>query len=264
MDSIFKRLAGKVSRRIAGTITHVRTGEPLAALTFDDGPDPVATPRLLQILEKHGAKATFFMSGENAAAHPEVLAAVRAAGHAIGNHSWDHPSFPLISFREKIGQIRRCQRVIGSGGMRLFRPPYGHQSAACQFAARLAGYRIVTWNAVIPDWLDHDAAWLADEAAKQLRTGGIILMHDGLIDFGDKRYRDRRPTLDAVGMILSRFAGQYEFVTVPDLIRRGRPARLNWFMKPDVGFLNTLKRADGRERRYQEPAGDDPWFGYNR
>lgn len=264
MKSLLKRAAGRVLRRLAGTITHVRTAEPLVALTFDDGPDPEATPRLLDILASHGAKATFFMSGENASAHPEILAAVRAAGHAVGNHSWDHPSFPLISIREAIGQIRRCRRAIGSGGAAMFRPPYGHQSAASQFAARLAGHRVVTWSAIVPDWLDHDADWLFEEAAKQMRPGAIVLMHDGLIDFGDERYRDRSPTLAAVERILRAFEGRYRFVTVPELIRRGLPVRTNWFMKPDVDFLNSLKRGDGRGRRYQTPDKPDPWFGYNR
>ena len=193
-----------------------------------------------------------------------AVAAVRAAGHAVGNHSWDHPSFPLISIREAIGQIRRCRRAIGAGGAAMFRPPYGHQSAASQFAARLAGHRVVTWSAIVPDWLDHDADWLFEEAAKQLRPGAIVLMHDGLIDFGDERYRDRGPTLAAVERILRAFEGRYRFVTVPELIRRGLPVRTNWFMKPDVDFLNSLKRGDGRGRRYQTPDKPDPWCGYNR
>lgn len=251
-------------RRFTGTITRVRTPEPLVALTFDDGPDPQATPALLEILAAHGAKATFFMSGENAASHPALVAAVRAAGHAIGNHSWDHPSFPMLPLREAFFQIRRCGRIIGAQRPAMFRPPYGHQSAATQIAARIAGHRVVTWSVVLPDWLDHDADRLFDEAVHQIHPGAILLMHDGLVDFGDERHRDRRPTIQTVDRILSVFGSEYRFVTVPELIRRGNPVRTNWFMRPDTGFLNHLTRADGRARRYRIPAGSDPWFGYNR
>lgn len=259
-----KRVLMEAFRRLAGTVTHVTTDEPLVALTFDDGPDPVVTPTLLRILDAHGAKATFFMSGENAAAHPEVVAAVRKAGHSIGNHSWDHPSFPLITFRERIRQIRQCARVLQVSGVRLFRPPYGNQSAASQFCAWLTGHQVITWNLVLPDWLDHDAAWLAQEAAGQIQPGSIVLMHDGLIDFTEDRYQDRLPTVDAVEKILTMLGTRYRFITVPELLRRGTPVRVNWFMRPDVGFLSRLQRKSGQPRRYDTSADRSPWFGFNR
>src|SRR6516225_1136210 len=82
-------------RNVTGTVSHVLTPEPVAALTFDDGTHPQFTPRLLQILERHKAHATFFMVGELAQKHPELVRQVAQARHAIGNHSWDHPSFPI-------------------------------------------------------------------------------------------------------------------------------------------------------------------------
>src|SRR5690242_18370490 len=89
---------------VFGTITHVSTSKPAVALTFDDGPDPVFTPRLLDILQQHHAKATFFMVGQAAERHPDIVKKVAAAGHAIGNLSWDHPSFPLLTGRERRDQ----------------------------------------------------------------------------------------------------------------------------------------------------------------
>lgn len=264
MKSLVQRIMGAVCRRLAGTITHVATDEKVVALTFDDGPDPEATPALLKILEAHGAKATFFMTGEHAAAHPDVVAAVRAAGHAIGNHSWDHPSFPLISSRERREQIKRCAGIQRVDGTLMFRPPYGHQSALSQLEAWMAGYDVITWNVCVPDWEDHDGAWLADFALRQVRPGSIILMHDGQVDFMGGNCADRSATLDAVERILAELDGQYEFVTVPDLLRLGKSVRVNWWMKPDVGFLNQLVRRCGLPRRYIVPDSFNAWLGFNR
>src|SRR6266849_2574451 len=101
-----------VARNLIGTIAHVATRDAVAALTFDDGPHPEYTPRLLQILERHQARATFFMLGEKAHRYPELVQRVAQAGHAIGNHSWDHPVFPEISRRERRDQIRACAKAI--------------------------------------------------------------------------------------------------------------------------------------------------------
>src|SRR5262245_56809812 len=76
-----------------GSIVRVATHEPAIALTFDDGPHPEETPRVLEILERHGARGTFFMVGKSARRYPEVVARAAEGGHALANHSWDHPSF---------------------------------------------------------------------------------------------------------------------------------------------------------------------------
>ncbi|MEI6819664.1 MAG: polysaccharide deacetylase family protein [Verrucomicrobiota bacterium] len=250
--------------RLAGTVTHVATAENVVALTFDDGPDPVTTPALLKILAAHGAKATFFMLGENAARYPEVVEAVRADGHAIGNHSWNHPSFPLISKSNLAHQIRRCSHSLQGNDLLLFRPPYGHQTALTQLMIRLMGYRVVTWNVVLPDWLDHSGEQLANMAAHQIRPGSILLMHDGLMDFIEDRFTDRSPTLEAVERILGTFSNQYEFVTIPELMERGNPVQTNWLMKPDLHLLNSLKRQRGIPRRYIGTEMVGSWLGYNR
>lgn len=252
-----KPLAGKirrfVRRRFAWTITGVATAERVVALTFDDGPNPEATPELLRILAAHGAKATFFMIGENAAAHPDLVEAVRRDGHALGNHSWDHPSFPLIPGRERREQIRRCARVLQGGDVRLFRPPYGHQSASSQCDAWLTGHQVVAWSVAVPDWEEHDGQWLADFALERIRPGSVILLHDGVFDSARDMRTSRESTLDAVDRILTAARGKYEFVTVPELMQRGRPARTNWWIEADIGFLNQLHRSSGPSRRYVQP-----------
>ena len=99
-----RRLAASLvaaQRRAVGTITHVATDSRAVALTFDDGPDPRTTPRVLQLLEDFGVRATFFMVGDSAARAPALVREVAAAGHAIGNHSWSHPPFPATSGRDR-------------------------------------------------------------------------------------------------------------------------------------------------------------------
>src|SRR3954471_7971305 len=87
-------------RWASGALTSVETTEPLVALTFDDGPDPTSTPTVLRLLERYGARATFFMVGAAAHRHPGLVGQIAEAGHAIANHSWDHASFPAISGRQ--------------------------------------------------------------------------------------------------------------------------------------------------------------------
>src|SRR5215470_16653131 len=160
-------------RGVLGTITHVATDSPVVALTFDDGPDPTWTPRLLEILATRNARATFFMLGRAAAAHRDLVRDVARAGHAIGNHSWDHPSFPLISGAERRAQISRCADALAPHGGRLFRPPFGQQSFASRIDAFVLGYRVVTWNVVAWDWLDHDAEWMTQQLLDRIRAGSI-------------------------------------------------------------------------------------------
>lgn len=263
MKRLPTRFVTGLLRRISGTITHVCTDQSAVALTFDDGPDPSTTPVLLEILNAHGAKATFFMTGANAAAYPEVASAVHSAGHAIGNHSWDHPSFPLVTRHERLRQLRKCSAVLPESGTHMFRPPYGHQTAISQIEAWLTGHQVVTWNVCVPDWEEHDAAWLADFALQRVRSGSVILMHDGLVDYRGDKPADRRPTLEAVDIILAALSTQYRFVTVTELLQKGKPVRVNWWMRPDVDFLNQLKRNTGQARRYNKPQDSNHWFKYN-
>lgn len=180
-----------------GTITHVATEEAVVALTFDDGPHPEYTPYLLDILEKHLAQATFFMIGKMAQRFPKLVERVVNTGHTIGNHSWDHPSFPHITARERRAQIRTCDKAIAPYGQRIFRPPSGHQSLASRFDALLLGYQVVTWNIVAQDWLDHDANWLVNQALRQIKVVLFFFMMPFMMqprrDLQIKSQHSRRP-----------------------------------------------------------------------
>jgi peptidoglycan/xylan/chitin deacetylase (PgdA/CDA1 family) len=247
---ILHRLFSAAARKVLGTITHVSTQDAVVALTFDDGPHPEITPRLLDVLERHQAHATFFMIGEAAQRHPDLVQRVAQAGHAVGNHTWDHPSFPLISGRERRAQLRACEKAIAPYGQRLFRPPYGHQSVASRLDALWLGYQVVTWNIAGYDWLDHDAKWIADWLANQIKPGSVILLHNVLYHTIEERYADREPMIEAVNMLLERVGDCFRFITIPELFQHGRPQRQNQYWKADIDWLNKLRGREGLARRY--------------
>ncbi len=238
---MLRKLCSAMIGNTMGTITSVSTGYAVAALTFDDGPNPEVTPRLLDILEGHNAHGTFFMVGRLAQRHPDLVTRVAEAGHAIGNHSWDHSSLPLLTGRERRKQIRACKKAIAVHGHRLLRPPYGHQSRASHLDAFLLGYDVVTWDVVAEDWLDHSAEQMAETIMSKVRPGSVILFHDSLYTVIEERFADRGPMLGAVDMILERLGGWFGFVTVPELLNLGRPERQNWYVTGDQDWLNGLK-----------------------
>jgi peptidoglycan/xylan/chitin deacetylase (PgdA/CDA1 family) len=149
------------------------------SLTFDDGPHPETTPALLAALGD--APATFFLQGSAAAAHPDLVRAIAAAGHPIGNHSWTHPRLPGLLAADRDAEVRRTQDLLtGLTGTRptLFRPPYGDTDAAVAATIAAHGLTEVLWTVDTRDW----AGATADEitaAAARVRPGGIVLMHDG-------------------------------------------------------------------------------------
>lgn len=233
--NVYRRLRS-IPLLAIGTITHVSTSKPVAALTFDDGPDPVFTPRLLDILQKHHAKATFFMVGQSAERHPDLIKKVSEAGHAIGNHSWDHPSFPLMTGRERRAQIRACAKAIAPYAQKILRPPYGDQNLWSRLDALWLGYQVITWNGTAGDWLDHDADWIRNRVMSRIQNGSIIVLHDSIFRPREDRYADREPMLHAVDMLLQELSGRFSFITVPELLQQGRPQRQYWRKQTDVDF----------------------------
>ena len=232
------------SRKVLGAITHVETKDNVAALTFDDGPDPKSTPNLLEILKKHGAKATFFMIGKNAERYPHIVRQVAQAHHAIGNHSWDHPSFPLISGRKRRAEIRACAKAISPYGQRLFRPTFGQQTLASSFDALFLSYKVITWNIEVEDWLDHDANWITAKLMNGIKPGSVVLLHDSLYHTYEDRYADRKPVLDAVDTLLEQLSGHFRFVTIPELLKHGRPKRQYWYRGSNLDWMNSLNRME--------------------
>ena len=238
---IVRKVLTVAGRELVGTISRVETKSPVMALTFDDGPHPMVTPRVLKILEKHGARATFFMLGKAAKRHPQLVKQVANAGHAIGNHSYDHPSFPLITSRERRIQIRACANATAPYGHRLFRPPFGDQNLPSYLDALCLGYKVVTWDMVAEDWLDHSAEWMADRLIEKARPGSVILLHDTLVLSLSERYCSRENMLEALNIFLAHLSSDFRFVTVTELLRYGPPVRKFWKQEPNTQFLSKLR-----------------------
>jgi peptidoglycan/xylan/chitin deacetylase (PgdA/CDA1 family) len=116
------------------TIVSCQTSQKIVALTFDDGPNPTYTPQILEVLAHFQVKATFFLLGRNVAAHPKTVHAVVEAGHAIGNHTFNHPYLADCTPAEVISELSQCQRTIREVvGIvpKVMRPPFGAQSPEC-------------------------------------------------------------------------------------------------------------------------------------
>lgn len=224
-----------------GSITGVRTKENVAALTFDDGPHPVFTPMILDVLAAHDAKATFFVLGAAAAREPALISQIVDAGHELGNHSWDHPSLPLVSGLEIRSQLARTRSCLAPNAIRLMRPPFGDQSLRTYVYARLLGYEVVVWHAHAEDWLDHDDTDIAAKLSRRLKPGVILLLHDRLHDALEERFHDRLSTVRALEGFLSAHP-DFRFLTVSEMMRKGRTTRRMWFKTPEPQFLNRLKR----------------------
>lgn len=227
-------------KKVLASLSSVITNEPVVALTFDDGPHPEYTPRVIEILERYQARATFFMVGKAAQQYPDLVRKIGEGGHAIGGHSWDHSSFRQLTGRERRRQMHACEQVLAPHGQPLFRPPYGDQSVASRLDAFWLGYEVVGWSADIEDWYDWDASFMASRLVKCVQPGNIILLHDALFDRGDshcgpklarERHVDREGMLGALETMFERCSSTFRFVTVPELLQHGLPYRTFWFKK---------------------------------
>lgn len=235
-----QRAATYLPRQCFGTITHVRTREPVAALTFDDGPTPATTPRFLALLEAHGARGTFFVIGKRAQRYPELVARIAEGGHALGNHSWDHPSFPAVSARERRRQIRAWAQTMGDAHSKLFCPPYGNQTLISRLDPLWLGWQVVAWDVSARDWTGDSAEQIAERILRRLQPGSIVLLHEALYRYEDRRFVPREATVAAVARVLEATAGRYRFVTLPELLRIGRPNREIWFQPGRADYLARL------------------------
>ncbi|MGK3649873.1 polysaccharide deacetylase family protein [Pseudarthrobacter enclensis] len=159
--------------------------EPLVGLTFDDGPSPQRTAFVLDVLRDKGVKATFFLQGSPAQAYPELVRRIKAEGHVIGNHSWDHPDFPAISQAEQRQQIDRTNEAIRAAtgqAPRLMRFPFGNSTPYAVDYLRTVGMTggiLWRWHIGQPGDFECPGAagvqkYVLDEAA----PGAIILLHD--------------------------------------------------------------------------------------
>lgn len=152
-------------------------GAKRAYLTFDDGPIPEVTPWVLDVLDRYGVKATFFMVGDNARRHPELVALVRARGHSVGNHSMHHLQGLKCGTATYLADIAAADELLRS---RLYRPPHGLMWP-WQLRALQRRYRVVMHDVVSRDYArDNDAAGTLSNVRRYTRDGSVIVFHDSL------------------------------------------------------------------------------------
>ncbi len=204
-----------LQRAFPEILWRVPTTEPLVALSFDDGPDPVFTPRVLEILRRHGARATFFLIAERALQRPDLVARIRAEGHEVANHY----ATPRSALRDDdagfLEALAFTDRVLGieSGGLRLFRPPGGIARPSQLALARRSGHTVVLGSAYPFDPLPPPTAYIRWLVVRNLASGVIVILHDGI--------RDPSRSIAALPGILD--AGRergLRFVSVGELLSR--------------------------------------------
>jgi len=165
-------------------ISKLPTGTKGVCLTIDDGPDPNTTPVLLDLLEAHQAKALFFLIGDRAAKHPELVCEIARRGHVIGNHSQTHPAAkfwrlrPWALWREVAGCQQTLRGILGESP-RWFRPPVGHHNLFLASILRTLGLTMMIWNCRGFDGVQRDASAILRTISRDLRPGAIILLHEG-------------------------------------------------------------------------------------
>ena len=204
------------------TLTHGRDPAQMA-LTFDDGPNDPHTLRLLDVLVKHQAKATFFLIGKYVRQRPEIARAIQAGGHTIGNHSYNHPNLIFVSAARLRQELEDCRKVledaIGAPAP-LFRPPFGGRRPNVLRTARSLGLEPVMWSVTAYDWSAKSAEGIVGKVTTQVearrrKQGEIVLLHDGShLSFG----ADRGHTVEAARILLERYTARgKKFVPVQEL-----------------------------------------------
>jgi peptidoglycan-N-acetylglucosamine deacetylase len=176
-------------------------------LTFDDGPDPHWTPQILNVLAEYDASATFFVLGQAAASNRVLIHRMTAEGHGIANHSYNHASMAGMSFSQFQWQVQATENAVGGNMAPCLRPPYGAMDGNTRSFASALGYRIVLWDVDPQDWRQPGSGVIADRVVRNVRSGSIVLLHDG--------GGNRSQTVQALRSILAQLSAQgYQFEAV--------------------------------------------------
>lgn len=208
---------GRSSSLIAPSVCRGSADRRAIALTFDDGPSP-ATPRLLEILEKYGAKATFFECGVNVRRQPQIARAVSDAGHEIGNHTDTHRLLSLRStdvIRREMSRAQDAIRDTTGFTATLFRAPYGVRWFGMRQAQSELGLTGVMWTAIGLDW-KLDGAAVSRRLLRSVKNGAILCLHDGR---GISTQPDVTSTIEAVRTMIPFLLDQgFRLETVSQLL----------------------------------------------
>lgn len=208
--SVLPKFQGNIIRQVK-----TRSDQKVIALTFDDGPTPAITPQVLTILKQNNIKATFFLIGQNLRNFPKIAQQVVADGHALGNHTWHHWRKLMMEFTASQEIEDTAALMYETTGVRtaLFRPPNGFLHNGLVDYALKRKDAVVLWSVDSGDWHGSRASvdGLVKIVVEGVKSGGIILMHDG--------GGDRTKTVKALPKIIQQLKERgYQFVTVPELL----------------------------------------------
>jgi peptidoglycan/xylan/chitin deacetylase (PgdA/CDA1 family) len=199
------------------TFNSVHVDGPFIALTFDDGPNATLTPKLLDLLAARHLKATFFVVGQNAADHPDILKRAVREGHEIANHSWSHPNLGKMSDEAVRRELQKTDDAIAAAiGKRptLMRPPYGSITAhQKKWIHEEFGYRIMIWDVDPLDWKRPGPSVVTARILKETKAGSIVLAHD-----------IHPPTIEAMPATFDQLMKKgFKSVTVTELLAMATP-----------------------------------------
>lgn len=184
------------------TINSLPTTEKIVALTFDDGPYPPYTNELLAVLQKENVVATFFLVGKNAERFPELVQKINAEQHIIGVHSYSHRDLLKLSraeIQQELVQSKEViQNIIGKK-VTLMRTPHGFRDFAVTKALQKENLTLVNWNIISKDWLNPGVDEIVTRTVKNIKSGAIILLHDGDAPYGKS---SREQTVQATEKII--------------------------------------------------------------
>ncbi|TAE54776.1 MAG: polysaccharide deacetylase family protein [Nostocales cyanobacterium] len=207
-----QKFASKILRRVKP-----RNNEKVIALTFDDGPWTKSTREILDILKLNNVQATFFWLGTSLQKNPEIAREVVQAEHAIGNHTWSHPTQPINPITAKQEIECTAQLIYTTTGVKtfLFRPAGGRLNNGLAAYAKTQKYAIFKWSVNSSDYSLSDPQLIVDNVIKGAKPGAIILLHDGM--------GDHTPTVKALPNIIKELKQQgYRFVTLPELLEMAK------------------------------------------
>ena len=181
------------------------------ALTFDDGPDAIFTPKIIELLHYHNIKATFFLLGKNIAKNPEIVKELIKQNHEIGNHSYSHKTLIFKSPKYIRKEIEKTDQILSTSGLektKLFRPPYGRFCIPLLLVLRKMKKKMILWNIGPKDFKAKNSNEIIARIEKKLKPGSIIVLHEKT---GEK-------TLEALKILIPKLLEQnYQFKTISGL-----------------------------------------------
>ncbi len=239
---------GASSPLFGGVVDGSRIRRQVVALTFDDGPSPDTTPKILDTLKADGARATFFVLGKHAELYPELVERIVREGHELGNHGYDHGILAFAGPAQVHRQLHRTERLLKQSGappVRVFRAPHGFRSPFVSRTAGRLGYATCAWSAGVFDTAKPGVDVIVKRSVKALKPGAILLLHDA-DGWGND---DRSQTAEALPAILEAArAESYEFVTMSEIAALDPPKPISWRRLAIVATVVVVLAAIGLAR----------------